>query len=55
MACAQALSNTVWAFSKLDVLDEPLFRDIITHILQRLQRFNSQNVANTVLCCIALL
>ena len=45
----QALSNTVWAFSKLECLDEALFADVLVNILQRLPQFNSQNVANTVL------
>ena len=57
---SQALSNTVWAFSKLECLDEALFSDALAHILLRLPHFNSQNVANTVrpflpLCMLAVL
>ena len=44
----QALSNTVWALSKLDRLDETLFTAIVQQVLQQLTRFNAQNVANTV-------
>lgn len=44
----QALSNTVWALSKLDTLDEALFTAIVQQVLDKLTRFNAQNVANTV-------
>lgn len=44
----QALSNTVWALSKLDKLDETLFTAIVQQVLGKLTRFNAQNVANTV-------
>lgn len=45
---AQALSNTVWAFSKLEVLDEELFGAIAKEATGKLPRFNAQNIANTV-------
>ena len=45
---AQALSNTVWAFSKLEVLDEELFGAIAREATQKLPGFNAQNIANTV-------
>ena len=44
----QALSNTVWAFSKLEVLDEELFDAIAKEATGKLPRFNAQNIANTV-------
>jgi hypothetical protein len=44
----QALSNTVWAFSKLEVLDAELFGDIAREAAAKLPRFNAQNIANTV-------
>ena len=44
----QALSNTVWAFSKLEVLDVELFGDIAREAAAKLPRFNAQNIANTV-------
>ena len=45
---AQALSNTVWAFSKLEVLDKELFGAIAREATGKLPRFNAQNIANTV-------
>ncbi len=48
LAILQALSNTVWALSKLDTLDETLFSAIVQQVLDKLTRFNAQNVANTV-------
>ena len=45
---AQALSNTVWAFSKLEVLDEELFSAIAREAIEKLPGFNAQNIANTV-------
>ena len=45
---AQALSNTVWAFSKLDVVDADLFARVVDQALLKLPRFNPQNIANTV-------
>ncbi len=50
----QALSNTVWALSKLDTLDETLFTAIVKQVLDKLTRFNAQNVANTVSIYLAL-
>jgi hypothetical protein len=49
----QALSNTVWALSKLETLDVALFTAIVEEVLQKLPKFNAQNVANTVggSCC----
>ncbi len=44
----QALSNTVWAFSKLDVVDADLFARIVDQVLAKLPKFNAQNIANTV-------
>jgi hypothetical protein len=44
----QALSNTVWAFSKLEVLDVELFGNIAREAVAKLPRFNAQNMANTV-------
>ena len=44
----QALSNTVWAFSKLEVLDVELFSNIAREAVAKLPRFNAQNMANTV-------
>lgn len=48
----QALSNTVWAFSKLEVLDAALFAAIAREATGKLPRFNAQNIANTVCCFI---
>lgn len=45
----QALSNTVWAFSKLNVTPSPaLLEAIATMALRKLPDFNAQNIANTV-------
>ena len=40
----------MWAFSKLEMLDEPLFGAIVDQVLGNLPKFNAQNVANTVPC-----
>ena len=47
----QALSNTVWAFSKLDVVDAELFAGIVGQVLDKMPKFNAQNIANTVCAC----
>ena len=38
----------MWAFSKLEILDEDLFTAIVSEAMGKLPRFNAQNVANTV-------
>ena len=38
----------MWAFSKLEILDEELFTAIAGEAMGKLPRFNAQNVANTV-------
>jgi hypothetical protein len=45
---AQALSNTVWAFSKLDVVKPELLNALAVEMQRRIHQFNSQNLANTV-------
>ena len=47
---AQALSNTVWALSKLEVesRDSALLDAVAAAILPALPDFNAQNIANTV-------
>ena len=46
----QALSNTVWALSKLEVesRDSALLDAVAAAILPALPEFNAQNIANTV-------
>lgn len=47
--CAvQALSNTVWGFSKLEVVHEQLLDAVAAAALKKLHVFNGQNIANTV-------
>ena len=46
--CSQALSNTVWGFSKLEVVHERLLDAVAAIALRKLQSFNGQNIANTV-------
>ena len=46
--CPQALSNTVWGFSKLEVVHERLLDAVAAIALRKLQSFNGQNIANTV-------
>ena len=38
----------MWAFSRLEVLDEELFTAIVGEAMSKLPRFNAQNIANTV-------
>lgn len=47
---SQALSNTVWALSKLEVetRDSALLDAVAATILPALPDFNAQNIANTV-------
>ncbi len=44
----QALSNTVWGFSKLEVVHERLLDAVAAIALRKLNLFNGQNIANTV-------
>ena len=44
----QALSNTVWSYSKLGEVHEQLLRTVAQVTLNKLPDFNPQNVANTV-------
>ena len=44
----QALSNTVWGFSKLEVVHEKLLDAVAAIALRKLNLFNGQNIANTV-------
>lgn len=44
----QALSNTVWAFSKLEEKNTRLFAAVATQAQLKIRTFNAQNVANTV-------
>lgn len=44
----QALSNTVWAFSRLEERNLPLLTAVADQARQKINAFNAQNVANTV-------
>lgn len=44
----QALSNTLWGLSKLEIKDEGLMTSIGEEARRRLHDFNSQNLANSV-------
>lgn len=44
----QALSNTIWGFSKLEVVHERLLDAVAAMALKKLPYFNGQNIANTV-------
>ena len=44
----QALSNTIWGFSKLEVVHEKLLDAVAAMALKKLPQFNGQNIANTV-------
>lgn len=44
----QALSNTLWALSKLGFLNIPLLDAMAAVATKKLSEFNSQNIANTV-------
>lgn len=44
----QALSNTLWGLSKLEIKNEPLMLAIGEEARTRLHGFNSQNLANSV-------
>ena len=48
LGCLQALSNTVWGFSKLEVVHEKLLDAVAAMALKKLPYFNGQNIANTV-------
>ena len=43
----------MWAFSRLEVLDEDLFSAIVGEAMNKLPRFNAQNIANTVSTCLS--
>lgn len=43
----------MWAFSRLEVLDEELFTAIVGEAMSKLPRFNAQNIANTVSTCLS--
>ena len=43
----------MWAFSRLEVLDEDLFSAIVGEAMSKLPRFNAQNIANTVSTCLS--
>ena len=47
-ADVQALSNTIWGFSKLEVVHERLLDAVAAMALRKLPHFNGQNIANTV-------
>jgi hypothetical protein len=44
----QALSNTVWAFSKLGQEDKALLEAVAVASVPQLSQFNAQNLANLV-------
>ena len=44
----QALSNTTWAFSRLDETNEELLKAVAGQSAKQMRHFNAQNVANTV-------
>lgn len=44
----QALSNTIWAFSKLGQEDEALLEAVAVASVPQLSQFNAQNLANLV-------
>ena len=44
----QALSNTVWSYSKLGVMHDQLLNTVAAVTLRKLHTFNAQNIANTV-------
>ena len=44
----QALSNTVWGYSRLEVQHEPLLDAVAAIAHEKLHLFNGQNIANTV-------
>ena len=45
---AQALSNTLWAFSKLGYEDSVLFPAVNRRVVAMLPSFSTQNLANVV-------
>ena len=45
---SQALSNTVWAFSKLGEEDKALLEAVAVASVPQLSQFNAQNLANLV-------
>ena len=47
-SCAQALSNTMWALSKLGYEDSALFSGVNRRVLATLPNFSVQNLANIV-------
>ena len=51
---AQAIANTTWAFSKLDLLNKLLFAALVRAAERHMGEFNAQNIANTA-CAFATL
>jgi len=50
----QHLGNTVWAFAKLSVANEPLIPAIAAAAIARLSQFGPQEITNTVWACAVL-
>lgn len=48
LVAVQALSNTVWSFSKLGQVHNQLLDTVAAVTLRKLSSFNAQNIANTV-------
>ena len=50
----QALSNSCWALSKLNISNEALLDALVTAATNKIHSFNAQNIANTVsLICLS--
>ena len=44
----QALSNSCWALSKLNISNEALLDALVAAATNKIHSFNAQNIANTV-------
>ena len=47
-ACLQALSNSLWAVSKLGFVNGPFMEAIAAEVTAKIGTFNAQNIANSV-------
>ncbi len=45
---AQNLSNTLWAFAKVQIRHDELFAAAMPAVLRQIRQFKTQNLSNTV-------